>query len=131
MKTFLVALVCLFGIAMAGISAQADNPAPAATPTPAQGKEWCVQHQQECRQHRQKAEQWCAKHQQECKEHMQKRAEWCKQNQEKCRDMMREHRAEIEAFCKQHPKNERCERLKQHMQNMNGSMPKAGPPPGV
>ncbi len=129
MKTYLVALVCLAGMAMVGMSALADNPTPTATPTPGSG--WCAQHQQECQQRMQKAEQWCSQHQQECQQRMQKRVEWCKQNQEKCREKMQEHRGEIEAFCKQSPKDARCEKLKQYMQNKKGAAPKASPPPGV
>ncbi|MGH8415596.1 MAG: hypothetical protein ACRESX_12770, partial [Gammaproteobacteria bacterium] len=70
MKTSFVALVCLFGMAMPGMFALANNPPSASTPTPAPDSSWCAQHKQECQ------------------EHMQKRAQWCKQNQEKCRSLV-------------------------------------------
>lgn len=132
MKTCSRALIVMAILMLASLPALADNP-PAATPAPSGPPTMapCSQSQnpQECQQRMQKIKQWCDKHPQECEKRKQEMEQKCKQDPQKCKAYMQEHKAQIEAYCKQNPSNERCEKFEQKLQQ-SGDNP-SGPPPSI
>lgn len=132
MKTWSRALLIMAVFSLASLPALADN-LPAATPTSSGPPNMapCSQSQnpQDCQQRMQEHKQWCEQHQQVCDERNQKREQWCKSNPQKCQAYMEKHKAQIEAYCKQNPSNERCQKLEQKLQQ-SGVNP-SGPPSSI
>jgi len=130
MKTCIRALIVMAVLSLASLPALADNP-PAATPMPSGPPTMapCSQNPQGCDQRMQKLKEWCGQHQQECEKRKQEMEQKCKQDPQKCQAYMQEHKVQIEAYCKQHPNNKRCEKFEQKLQQ-SGTKP-SGPPSSI
>ncbi|MGA9855633.1 MAG: hypothetical protein WBR29_10190 [Gammaproteobacteria bacterium] len=115
MKSTITTFIFLCALSSAAIPAMADAPAASPPQNVRQGSGWCAQNQQECQ------------------EKMAKFLQWCQDNPQKCAAKKEQHRAKIEAYCKQNPNNPRCEKFIKHKENETGNKTNDNtvPPPSV